>query len=186
MNVEKIMSDLEKKYPGEVEYLQAVKEVIETIEDVYNANPVYEANGIIERIIEPDRVLTFKVPWTDDQGKVHVNIGYRVQYNGDLGPYKGGLRFYQSVNFSILKFLVFEKNFKNSSTSLHMGGGKGVSDINPKGRSDREIMHFCQNYMLELWRFIGPETDVPAGDIGVGAKEIGYMYGMYKKLAQEH
>ncbi|MDY0315336.1 MAG: NADP-specific glutamate dehydrogenase [Bacteroidales bacterium] len=186
MNVEKIMSDLEKKYPGEVEYLQAVKEVIETIEDVYNANPVYEANGIIERIIEPDRVLTFKVPWTDDQGKVHVNIGYRVQYNGALGPYKGGLRFHPSVNLSILKFLGFEQNFKNSLTSLPMGGGKGGSDFNPKGRSDREIMRFCQNYMLELWRFIGPETDVPAGDIGVGAKEIGYMYGMYKKLAQEH
>ena len=186
MNVEKIMSDLEKKYPGEVEYLQAVKEVIETIEDVYNANPVYEANGIIERIIEPDRVLTFKVPWTDDQGKVHVNIGYRVQYNGALGPYKGGLRFHPSVNLSILKFLGFEQNFKKSITSLPMGSGKGGSDFNPKGRSDREIMRFCQNYMLELWRFIGPETDVPAGDIGVGAKEIGYMYGMYKKLAQEH
>ncbi len=186
MNVEKIMTDLEKKHPGEVEYLQAVREVIETIEDVYNANPAYEANGIIERIIEPDRVLTFKVPWTDDNGKVHVNIGYRVQYNGALGPYKGGLRFHPSVNLSILKFLGFEQNFKNSLTSLPMGGGKGGSDFNPKGKSDREIMHFCQNFMLELWRIIGPETDVPAGDIGVGAKEIGYMYGMYKKLAQEH
>ena len=186
MNVEKIMNDLEKKHPGEVEYLQAVREVLETIEDVYNENPQFEANGIIERIIEPDRILTFKVPWTDDNGNVHVNLGYRVQFNNAIGPYKGGLRFHQSVNLSILKFLGFEQIFKNSLTTLPMGGGKGGSDFNPKGRSDREIMRFCQSFMMELWKIIGPETDVPAGDIGVGGKEIGFMYGMYKKLAREH
>ncbi len=186
MNVEKIMNDLEKKHPGEVEYLQSVKEVIETIEDVYNENPQFGANGIIERIIEPDRILTFKVPWTDDQGKVHVNIGYRVQFNGAIGPYKGGIRFHPSVNLSILKFLGFEQIFKNALTTLPMGGGKGGSDFNTRGRSDREIMRFCQSFMLELWHIIGPETDVPAGDIGVSGKEIGYMYGMYKKLAQNH
>ncbi len=186
MNVEKILADLEKKHPGEVEYLQAVREVLETIEDVYNENPKYEANGIIERLVEPDRILTFKVPWTDDKGNVHVNIGYRVQFNGAIGPYKGGIRFHPSVNLSILKFLGFEQIFKNSLTSLPMGGGKGGSDFDPKGKSDREIMRFCQGFMMELWKIIGPETDVPAGDIGVGAREIGYMYGMYKKLAQEH
>jgi len=186
MNVEKLMNDLEKKHPGEVEYLQAVREVVETIEDVYNENPQYETNGIIERLIEPDRILTFKVPWTDDNGKVHVNLGYRIQFNGAIGPYKGGLRFHPSVNLSILKFLGFEQIFKNSLTSLPMGGGKGGSDFNPKGRSDREIMRFCQSFMLELWKIIGPETDVPAGDIGVGGKEIGFLFGMYKKLACEH
>ena len=186
MNVEKIMNDLEKKHPGEVEYLQSVKEVIETIEDVYNENPQFEANGIIERLIEPDRILTFKVPWTDDQGKVHVNLGYRVQFNGAIGPYKGGIRFHPSVNLSILKFLGFEQIFKNALTTLLMGGGKGGSDFNTRGRSDREIMRFCQSFMLELWHMVGSETDVPAGDIGVSGKEIGYMYGTYKKLAQEH
>jgi len=186
MNVEKLMNDLEKRHPGEVEYLQAVREVLETIEDVYNENPQYETNGIIERLIEPDRILTFKVPWTDDNGKVHVNLGYRVQFNGAIGPYKGGLRFHPSVNLSILKFLGFEQIFKNSLTSLPMGGGKGGSDFNAKGRSDREIMRFCQSFMLELWKIIGPETDVPAGDIGVGGKEIGFLFGMYKKLACEH
>ncbi|MDD2385155.1 MAG: NADP-specific glutamate dehydrogenase [Bacteroidales bacterium] len=186
MNVEKIMNDLEKKHPGEVEYLQSVKEVIETIEDVYNENPQFEANGIIERLIEPDRILTFKVPWTDDQGKVHVNLGYRVQFNGAIGPYKGGIRFHPSVNLSILKFLGFEQIFKNALTTLPMGGGKGGSDFNTRGRSDREIMRFCQSFMLELWHMVGSETDVPAGDIGVSGKEIGYMYGTYKKLAQEH
>lgn len=186
MNVEKIMLDLEKKHPGEVEYLQAVREVLESIEDVYNENPQYEANGIIERIVEPDRVLTFKVPWVDDEGKVHVNLAWRVQFNGAIGPYKGGIRFHPSVNLSSLKFLGFEQIFKNALTTLPMGGGKGGSDFNPKGRSDREIMRFCHSFMLELWKIIGPETDVPAGDIGVGAKEIGYKYGMYKKLAQEH
>jgi glutamate dehydrogenase (NADP+) len=186
MNVEKIMNDLEKKHPGEVEYLQAVREVLETIEDVYNENPQFAANGIIERLIEPDRILSFKVPWTDDNGNVHVNLGYRIQFNGAIGPYKGGLRFHPSVNLSILKFLGFEQIFKNSLTTLPMGGGKGGSDFNPKGRSDREIMRFCQAFMMELWKIIGPETDVPAGDIGVGGKEIGFMYGMYKKLAREH
>jgi len=186
MNVEKIMNDLEKKHPGEVEYLQAVREVLESIEEVYNENPQFEKLGIIERIVEPDRVLTFKVPWVDDHGKVHVNIGYRVQFNNAIGPYKGGLRFHPSVNLSILKFLGFEQIFKNSLTTLPMGGGKGGSDFDPKGKSDAEIMRFCQSFMLELWKIIGPETDVPAGDIGVGGREIGYLYGMYKKLAQEH
>ncbi|MFQ3579073.1 MAG: NADP-specific glutamate dehydrogenase [Bacteroidales bacterium] len=186
MNVEKIMNDLEKKHPGEVEYLQAVREVLESIEEVYNENPQFEKHAIIERIIEPDRILTFKVPWVDDHGKVHVNIGYRVQFNGAIGPYKGGLRFHPSVNLSILKFLGFEQIFKNSLTTLPMGGGKGGSDFDPKGKSDAEIMRFCQSFMLELWKIIGPETDVPAGDIGVGGREIGYLYGMYKKLAQEH
>ncbi|MDY0085090.1 MAG: NADP-specific glutamate dehydrogenase [Bacteroidales bacterium] len=186
MNLEKIMNDLEKKHPGELEYLQAVREVLESLEEVLEQNPQFEAGGIIERIIEPDRVLTFKVPWVDDNGKVHVNLGYRVQFNNAIGPYKGGIRFHPSVNLSILKFLGFEQIFKNSLTTLPMGGGKGGSDFDPKGKSDSEIMRFCQAFMLELWRMIGPETDVPAGDIGVGGKEIGFMYGMYKKLAREH
>ncbi len=186
MNLEKIMTDLEKKHPGEVEYLQAVREVLESIEKIYNENPQFESAGIIERIVEPDRVLTFKVPWVDDNGKVHVNLGYRVQFNGAIGPYNGGLRFHPSVNLSILKFLGFEQIFKNSLTTLPMGGGKGGSDFDPKGKSNAEVMRFCQSFMLELWKLIGPETDVPAGDIGVGGREIGYMYGMYKKLASEH
>jgi glutamate dehydrogenase (NADP+) len=186
MDLNKIMSDLEQKHPGENEYLQAVREVLESIEDVVNENPHFESSGIIERIIEPDRVLTFKVQWLDDNGKVHVNLGYRVQFNNAIGPYKGGLRFHPSVNLSILKFLGFEQIFKNSLTTLPMGGGKGGSDFNPKGKSDNEIMRFCQAFMLELWRLIGPDTDVPAGDIGVGGKEIGYLYGMYKKLAREN
>lgn len=186
MDIERIMNGLEKKHPGESEYLQAVREVLESIEDVVNENPQFESAGIVDRIIEPDRVLTFKVPWVDDNGKVHVNIGYRVQFNNAIGPYKGGLRFHPSVNLSILKFLGFEQIFKNSLTTLPMGGGKGGSDFDPKGKSDAEIMRFCQSFMLELWRLIGPETDVPAGDIGVGAREIGYLYGAYKKLAREH
>ncbi len=186
MNVEKIMIDLEKKHPGEVEYLQAVKEVLISIEDVYNDNPQFETAGIIERMIEPDRVLTFKIPWVGDDGKVNVNLGYRVQFNNALGPYKGGLRFHPSVNLSILKFLGFEQIFKNSLTTLPLGGGKGGSDFNPKGKSNGEIMRFCQSFMLELWKLIGPDTDVPAGDIGVGGKEIGYLYGMYKKVAREN
>jgi len=186
MDLNKIMNDLEKKHPGEVEYHQAVREVLETIEDAVNDNPQFESANIIERLIEPDRVLTFKVQWVDDNGKVHVNLGYRVQFNNSIGPYKGGLRFHPSVNLSILKFLGFEQIFKNSLTTLPMGGGKGGSDFNPKGKSDSEIMRFCQAFMMELWRLIGPDTDVPAGDIGVGGKEIGYMYGMYKKLAREH
>ncbi len=186
MNLNQIISNLEKKHPGEQEYLQAVREVLETIEEVVNENPHFESAGIIDRIVEPDRVLMFKVPWVDDNGKVQVNLGYRVQFNNALGPYKGGLRFHPSVNLSILKFLGFEQIFKNALTTLPMGGGKGGSDFNPKGKSDGEIMRFCQAFMLELWKLIGPETDVPAGDIGVGGKEIGYLYGMYKKLAREN
>ncbi len=186
MNLNQIISDLEKKHPGEQEYLQAVREVLETIEEVVNENPHFESAGIIERLVEPDRVLMFKVPWVDDNDKVQVNLGYRVQFNNALGPYKGGLRFHPSVNLSILKFLGFEQIFKNALTTLPMGGGKGGSDFNPKGKSDGEIMRFCQAFMLELWKLIGPETDVPAGDIGVGGKEIGYLYGMYKKLAREN
>ncbi|MFO7574081.1 MAG: NADP-specific glutamate dehydrogenase [Bacteroidales bacterium] len=186
MNVDKLMSNLEKKHPGEVEYLQAVREVVESIEEIYNDNPQFESANIIERLVEPDRVFMFKVPWLDDEGNVHINIGYRVQYNNAIGPYKGGIRFHPSVNLSILKFLGFEQIFKNSLTTLPMGGGKGGSDFNPKGRSNNEIMRFCQSFMLELWKHIGPETDVPAGDIGVGGREIGYMYGMYKKLAGDH
>ena len=186
MNLEKIMIDLERKHTGEVEYLQAVREVLESIDDVVNENPQFDSAGIVERIIEPDRILTFKIPWMDDNGKVYVNLGYRVQFNNALGPYKGGLRFHPSVNISILKFLGFEQIFKNSLTTLPIGGGKGGSDFDPKGKSDTEIMRFCQSFMLELWKMIGPDTDVPAGDIGVGAREIGYLYGMYKKLAREH
>jgi len=186
MNVDLIMNDLVKKHPGEVEYHQAVREVLESIEEVYNANPQFEFAGIIERIIEPDRIYTFKVPWEDDQGKVHVNIGFRIQFNNAIGPYKGGLRFHPSVNLSILKFLGFEQIFKNSLTTLPMGGAKGGSDFNPKGKSNAEIMRFCQSFMLELWRVIGPSTDVPAGDIGVGSREIGYLFGMYRKLAREN
>ncbi len=186
MNVEKIMNDLEKKHPGETEYLQAVREVLESIEEVVNEHPQFQAAGIIDRLIEPDRVLTFKVPWMGDDGKVHVNLGYRVQFNNAIGPYKGGLRFHPSVNLSILKFLGFEQIFKNALTTLPMGGAKGGSDFDPKGKSDAEIMRFCQSFMLELWKLVGPNTDVPAGDIGVGGKEIGYLYGMYKKLTHEH
>lgn len=186
MNVVDIMNNLEAKHPGEKEYLQAVHEVLESIEDIYNENPQYKTAGIIERIVEPDRILSFKVSWLDDAGNVHVNLGYRVQFNDAIGPYKGGIRFHPSVNLSILKFLGFEQTFKNALTTLPMGGGKGGSDFNPKGKSDAEIMRFCQAFMLELHRIIGPETDVPAGDIGVGGREIGFLYGMYKKLRQEH
>jgi len=186
MNVDIKMVDLEKKHPGEQEYLQAVREVLESIEEVYNSNPQFEAAGIIDRIVEPDRILIFKVPWEDDQGAVHVNIGYRIQFNNAIGPYKGGLRFHPSVNLSILKFLGFEQIFKNALTTLPMGGAKGGSDFNPKGKSNPEIMRFCQSFMLELWKLIGPSTDVPAGDIGVGTREIGFLYGMYRKLAREN
>ena len=186
MDLNNIMNELVKKHPGELEYHQAVREVLESIEEVVNENPQFESAGIIERLIEPDRVLSFKVPWMDDEGKVHVNLGYSVQFNNAIGPYKGGLRFHPSVNLSILKFLGFEQIFKNALTTLPMGGGKGGSDFNPKGKSDNEIMRFCQAFMLELYKIIGPETDVPAGDIGVGGKEIGFLYGMYKKLQREH
>ncbi len=186
MNVNDFLKDLEAKHPGEKEYLQAIHEVLESIEDIYNQNPQFESAGILERIVEPDRILTFKVSWLDDEGNTHVNLGYRVQFNNAIGPYKGGLRFHPSVTLSILKFLGFEQIFKNSLTTLPMGGAKGGSDFDPKGKSNAEIMRFCQSFMLELWKIIGPETDVPAGDIGVGGREIGYLYGMYKKLAGEH
>ena len=168
MNLNNIMNNLEKKHPGEIEFLQAVREVLESIEDTVNENPQFDSAAVVERLVEPDRVLMFKVPWIDDVGNVQMNLGYRVQFNNAIGPYKGGLRFHPSVNLSILKFLGFEQIFKNSLTTLPMGGGKGGSDFNPKGKSDNEIMRFCQNFMLELWRVIGPETDVPAGDVGVG------------------
>jgi glutamate dehydrogenase (NADP+) len=186
MNVDKIMNNLEKKHPGEVEYLQAVREVVESIEEVYNENPQFESANIIERIIEPDRIFTFKVPWIDDEGNVRINLGYRVQFNNAIGPYKGGLRFHPSVTLSILKFLGFEQIFKNALTTLPMGGAKGGSDFDPKGKSNAEVMRFCQSFMLELWKYIGPEVDVPAGDIGVGGREIGFLYGMYKKLKGDH
>ena len=186
MNIEKLMQSLEAKHPGEHEYLQAVREVLSTIEDEYNRHPEFEKAKIAERLVEPDRIFTFKVPWVDDRGDVQVNLGYRIQFNNAIGPYKGGLRFHASVNPSILKFLGFEQIFKNALTTLPMGGAKGGSDFNPRGKSDAEVMRFCQAYMVELWRYIGPETDVPAGDIGVGAREIGYLYGMYRKLAREN
>ena len=186
MNVNNLIAALERKYPTEREYLQAVREVLTTVEEVYNQHPEFEANKIAERIVEPDRIFTFKVVWTDDRGEVQVNTGYRIQFNNAIGPYKGGLRFHPSVNPSILKFLGFEQIFKNALTTLPMGGAKGGSDFNPKGKSDREIMRFCQAFMIELWRHIGPVTDVPAGDIGVGAREVGYLYGMYRKLALEN
>lgn len=186
MNVNKLLDALAMRHPGETEYLQAVREVLLSVEEVYNQYPEFETNKIAERLVEPDRIFTFKVPWVDDRGVVQVNLGYRVQFNNAIGPYKGGLRFHPSVNLSILKFLGFEQIFKNALTSLPMGGAKGGSDFNPKGKSDAEIMRFCQAFMTELWRYIGPETDVPAGDIGVGGREIGYLYGMYRKLAREN
>lgn len=186
MNVNKILSDLEAKHPGEKEYLQAVREVLLSVEDVYNQHPEFEKAKIIERMVEPDRIFTFRVAWVDDKGEVQTNIGYRVQFNNAIGPYKGGIRFHASVNLSILKFLGFEQTFKNALTTLPMGGGKGGSDFSPRGKSDGEIMRFCQAFILELWRNLGPDRDVPAGDIGVGGREVGYMFGMYKKLAREH
>jgi len=185
MEVNKIMLELERKHPGEQEYLQAVREVLISVEDVYNQHPEFEKAKIIERIVEPERVITFRVPWVDDNGEVHVNLGYRVQFNSAIGPYKGGLRFHSSVNLSILKFLGFEQTFKNALTTLPMGGGKGGSDFSIRGRSDQEVMRFCQAFMTELYRHIGPDEDVPAGDIGVGAREIGYLFGMYKKLTHQ-
>ena len=186
MNVNKILSDLEAKHPGEKEYLQAVREVLLSVQDVYNEHPEFEKAKIIERMVEPDRIFTFRVSWVDDKGEVQTNIGYRVQFNNAIGPYKGGIRFHASVNLSILKFLGFEQTFKNALTTLPMGGGKGGSDFSPRGKSDAEIMRFCQAFILELWRNLGPDRDVPDGDIGVGAREVGYMFGMYKKLAREH
>ncbi len=186
MKTEEILQTLEARHPGEKEYLQAVKEVLLSIEEVYNEHPEFEKMKVIERLVEPDRIFTFKVSWMDDKGDVQINLGYRVQFNNAIGPYKGGLRFHASVNLSILKFLGFEQTFKNALTTLPMGGAKGGSDFNLKGKSSSEVMRFCQAFMLELWRHIGPDTDVPAGDIGVGAREIGYIYGMYRKLALEN
>ena len=188
MEVEKIMQALEQKHPGELEYLQAVREVLESIKDVYNQHPEFEKAKIVERIVEPERIITFRVPWVDDKGEVQVNLGYRVQFNSAIGPYKGGLRFHASVNLSILKFLGFdgfEQTFKNALTTLPMGGGKGGSDFSIRGKSDNEVMKFCQAFMTELYRHIGPDEDVPAGDIGVGAREIGYLFGQYKKLTHQ-
>ncbi|MBQ7056910.1 MAG: glutamate dehydrogenase, partial [Bacteroidaceae bacterium] len=186
MKANQILATLEARHPGEKEFMQAVKEVLLSIEDVYNEHPEFERAKIIERLVEPDRIVTFRVPWTDDKGEVHVNLGYRVQFNNAIGPYKGGIRFHASVNLSILKFLGFEQTFKNALTTLPMGGAKGGSDFSPRGKSYAEIMRFCQAFMLGLWRNIGPDTDVPAGDIGVGGREVGYLYGMYKRLTQEH
>ena len=186
MNVNNVMADLERKHPGESEYLQAVREVLESIEEVYNDHPEFEQAKIVERMVEPDRIITFRVTWVDDKGEIQTNLGYRVQFNSAIGPYKGGIRFHAAVNHSMLKFLGFEQTFKNALTTLPMGGAKGGSDFSPKGKSDAEIMRFCQAFMLELWQNIGPDTDVPAGDVGVGGREIGYMYGMYKKLAREY
>ena len=185
MEVEKIMQGLERKHPGEVEFLQAVREVLESIKDVYNQHPEFEKAKIVERIVEPERIVTFRVPWVDDKGEVQVNIGYRVQFNSAIGPYKGGLRFHASVNLSILKFLGFEQTFKNALTTLPMGGGKGGSDFSVRGKSDAEIMRFCQSFMTELYKIIGPDMDVPAGDIGVGGREIGYLFGQYKRLTSQ-
>ena len=186
MKVSEVMAKLEAKYGHEKEYLQAVKEVLDSIEEVYNQHPEFEKAKIVERMVEPDRIFTFRVTWVDDKGEVQTNLGYRVQFNSAIGPYKGGLRFHKAVTPSMLKFLGFEQTFKNALTTLPMGGGKGGSDFDPVGKSDAEIMRFCQAFMWELWRCIGPDQDIPAGDVGVGGREIGYMYGMYKKLAREY
>lgn len=183
--VSELMAQVKAKNPAEPEFHQAVEEVAESLALVYDRHPEYRAAKVLERIIEPERVITFRVPWVDEQGEVHINRGFRIEMNSAIGPYKGGLRFHPSVNQGILKFLAFEQVFKNSLTSLPMGGGKGGSDFDPKGKSDMKIMRFCQAFMQELFRHIGPNTDVPAGDIGVGGREIGFMFGMYKKLRNE-
>ena len=186
MNVNNLMAELERKHPGENEYLQAVREVLESIEEVYNQHPEFEKAKIVERLVEPDRIFTFRVTWVDDKGEVQTNLGYRVQFNSAIGPYKGGLRFHKAVNPSMLKFLGFEQTFKNALTTLPMGGAKGGSDFDPTGKSNAEIMRFCQAFMLELWHNIGVDTDVPAGDVGVGGREIGFLNGMYQKLARKY
>ncbi len=184
-DISEFIANLEKRTPGEKEFHQAVEEVILSVWDFYKTNPRYQKAKILERMVEPERVIMFRVPWMDDSGEVQINRGYRVEFNSALGPYKGGLRFHSSVTLSILKFLGFEQTFKNSLTTLPMGGGKGGSDFSPKGKSDDEIMRFCQSFMTELYRHIGPHTDVPAGDIGVGGREIGYLFGQYKRLKNE-
>ena len=185
MDAKKVLEDLKRRFPNEPEYHQAVEEVLSTIEEEYNKHPEFEKANLIERLCIPDRVYQFRVTWMDDKGQIQTNMGYRVQHNNVIGPYKGGIRFHSSVNLSILKFLAFEQTFKNSLTTLPMGGGKGGSDFSPRGKSNAEVMRFCQAFMLELNRHIGPDTDVPAGDIGVGGREVGYMFGMYKKLTHE-
>ena len=185
MNAAKVLEDLKRRFPNEPEYHQAVEEVLGTIEEEYNKHPEFDKVNLIERLCIPDRVYQFRVTWMDDKGNIQTNMGYRVQHNNAIGPYKGGIRFHSSVNLGILKFLAFEQTFKNSLTTLPMGGGKGGSDFSPRGKSDAEVMRFCQAFMLELWRHVGPDMDVPAGDIGVGGREVGYMFGMYKKLTHE-
>ena len=185
MKAKEFVAGLAQRFPNEPEYLQAVEEVVNSIEDVYNQYPVFERQNLIERLCVPDRVIEFRVTWTDDNGRVHTNMGYRIQHNNAIGPYKGGIRFHSSVNLSILKFLAFEQTFKNSLTTLSMGGAKGGSDFSPRGKSDMEVMRFCQAFITELYRNIGPNTDVPAGDIGVGGREVGYMFGWYKKMTRE-
>lgn len=184
--VEKVLKNLKKQNPNEPEFHQAATEILTTLAPVVEKHPEYEASGLLERFVEPERVIMFRVPWTDDKGKVHVNKGYRVQFNSAIGPYKGGLRFHPSVNLSIIKFLGLEQILKNSLTGLPIGGGKGGSNFDPKGKSDNEIMKFCQSFMTELYRHIGADTDVPAGDIGVGGREIGYLFGQYKRIRDEH
>ena len=179
---ERVLEELKGRYAEQKEFLQAATEVLESLQPVIDAHPEYEAAGLLERLVEPERAILFRVPWVDDAGKTHVNRGYRVQFNSAIGPYKGGLRLHPSVNLGIIKFLGFEQIFKNSLTGLPIGGGKGGSDFDPKGKSDREIMAFCQSFMTELFRHIGADTDVPAGDIGVGGREIGYLFGQYKRL----
>lgn len=186
MKTTEIMARLQAKYPTEKEYLQAVQEVLESIEEVYNQHPEFEKAKIVERLVEPDRIFTFRVTWIDDNGEVQTNLGYRVQFNSAIGPYKGGLRFHKAVTPSMLKFLGFEQTFKNALTTLPMGGAKGGSDFDPVGKSNAEIMRFCQAFMLELWRCIGPDQDIPAGDVGVGGREIGFLNGMYQKLARQY
>lgn len=185
MNAKKVIENLEKRFPNEPAYIQAVSQVLGSIEDVYNEYPAFEKMNLIERLCIPDRVISFRVTWVDDRGNVQTNMGYRVQHNNVLGPYKGGIRFHESVNLGILKFLAFEQTFKNSLTTLPMGGAKGGSDFSPRGKSNAEVMRFCQAFMSELYRHIGPDEDVPAGDIGVGGREVAYMFGWYKKLTHQ-
>ena len=185
MNALKVVEDLKRRFPGEPEYIQAVSQVLATIEEEYNKHPEFEKANLVERLCIPDRLVEFRVTWVDDAGQVQTNMGYRIQHNDAIGPYKGGLRFHKSVNLSILKFLAFEQTFKNSLTTLPMGGAKGGSDFSPRGKSDGEVMRFCQAFMNELYRHIGPDIDVPAGDIGVGGREVGYLFGQYKKLTHE-
>jgi glutamate dehydrogenase (NADP+) len=186
MKVEQVLDNLKRRFPNEPEYLQAVEEVLHSIEEEYNAHPEFEKQNLIERLCIPERIFSFRITWVDDKGNVQTNMAYRIQHNNAIGPYKGGMRFHASVCPSILKFLAFEQTFKNALTTLPMGGAKGGSDFNPKGKSNAEVMRFCQAFMLELWHHIGPNTDVPAGDIGVGGREVAYMYGMYRKLAREN